>query len=795
MNASRSGITELLKMSQWESIQQLDPVFLREVDELYSEVQFPMEVRHYLAHWIESQSWDKAIQNKPLAAVLFQNFLENLDNQYSRFAHDKDTFVQKHNFGKFKRNVQEYYQDEPTSLAYLVTKLLNKEKEILSTAQKAPECQKLLPQESSLKTVRQKDIEKMLEELKMFVQEMDLDVRFLEEQQDEFDFRYKTHRCQESSSNRNDPQLQDEQKVLQCMLNSIDKNRRTVLSKFHVLLQKSEALLNLLAYEELSEWKVHQKKACIGAPLDTSLTEMENWFTACAECLFHLKRLLKKLSELCSKVTYGKDPFKLRQPMLEGKTEELLSMLFKSAFVVESQPSVTKRPLVLRTSVQFSVRVRLLVRLPDQNFFMKVVATIDKNPPKGVGYRKFNILGTVSKVLAVDEFRSKGLIAHFKHLILREQKAGTGGKGNNDASLVVTEELHIFSFEADFEYQGLSVYLETTSLPVVIISNISQLSSAWASVLWCNMLCTDLKDVTFFSNPPAAPWKQLADVLSWQFLSSTQRGLDENQLSMLAEKLFGAQESYVDCSLAWTKFAKENMPKNGFSLWTWIDGILALIKACLEDIWKAGYIMGFVSKEEEKNMLRDKEMGTFLLRFSESIKDGGITFSWVDHLPNGKFLVRSVQPYTKSDLQCIPLAEILRNYQLLAEENIPENPLKYLYPNIPKDEAFGKYYEDKSDGSSSVEKYLKTRLIMVSERHTSEPSEPAELPDDLMEFGDQLLGSDPLITGNETIMELTELMSSIPSDLISTDEVSLSLMSPDDVISDFPSCDEPFSFH
>lgn len=44
--------------------------------------------------------------------------------------------------------------------------------------------------------------------------------------------------------------------------------------------------------------------------------------------------------------------------------------------------------------------------------------------------------------------------------------------------------------------------------------------------------------------------------------------------------------------------------------------------------------MGFVSKEKERFLLKDKMPGTFLLRFSESHL-GGITFTWVDHSENG----------------------------------------------------------------------------------------------------------------------------------------------------------------
>lgn len=44
--------------------------------------------------------------------------------------------------------------------------------------------------------------------------------------------------------------------------------------------------------------------------------------------------------------------------------------------------------------------------------------------------------------------------------------------------------------------------------------------------------------------------------------------------------------------------------------------------------------MGFVSKGREKLLLKKKQSGTFLLRFSESVI-GGITFSWVETSLNG----------------------------------------------------------------------------------------------------------------------------------------------------------------
>lgn len=49
--------------------------------------------------------------------------------------------------------------------------------------------------------------------------------------------------------------------------------------------------------------------------------------------------------------------------------------------------------------------------------------------------------------------------------------------------------------------------------------------------------------------------------------------------------------------------------------------------------------MGFVSRESTKALLQEKPTGTFLLRFSESNKDGAITFSWVEHSNGGTLSV------------------------------------------------------------------------------------------------------------------------------------------------------------
>uniref|UniRef100_A0A8C2L453 Signal transducer and activator of transcription n=1 Tax=Cyprinus carpio TaxID=7962 RepID=A0A8C2L453_CYPCA len=643
-------------MTQWERLQQLDTVYSQRAFDLYNRDEFPMEVRHYLAHWIEGQDWERASRDSSQAAFLFQVLLENLDNQFSRFAQERDSFLLQRNFRRYKQNFQKY-QEEPYTLANIIHWFLVKEREILNDAE-------LAQQVSTLKYHHHHHF-------------------FYQHHHQHLLIHSQCLRCRH------------------CRFSQRQWSWRNFLSDISTMLDAADVLRSVLIDEELVDWKWRQQKSCIGAPDDTSLEHLEKWFTQIIECMFQLQKFLQKLDELVGKMTYENDPIPVRKPPLKSRVDTLLTNLIKSSFVVETQPSMPqgRGSLVLRTNVQFSVKVRLLYKVSELNHVMKVTVSVNK-------FRKFNVLGTLSKALNMAESMNGGMVADFRHLTLKDQKVGGGGKGINDLSLSVTEELHRIIFQTQFDYQGLSVPLETFSLPVVVISNSSQQQSAWASVLWFNMLCSDPENVKFFETSPAATWPQFGEMLSWQFLSCGKRGLDNDQLETLAIKLFGKQQSYDNCKISWTKFSKENLPDTNFSLWVWLDGILTLVKLYLSDLWSDGSIMGFVSKGKERLLLKKKQNGTFLLRFSESIKDGGITFSWVH--------VQTVKPFTSTDLKQIALPDILCNFRMMIAENIPVNPLCYLYPNTPKDQAFGKYYSEKTGEENPYLKYLKTKLVFVS---------------------------------------------------------------------------------
>uniref|UniRef100_A0A452H673 Signal transducer and activator of transcription n=1 Tax=Gopherus agassizii TaxID=38772 RepID=A0A452H673_9SAUR len=722
-------------MAQWQEIQQLEKAYLEQVHRLYSEDHLPMEVRQYLAPWLEDQNWNRAAEppaaepRSSQAHMLFHTLLALLDDQYSRFGASENDFVLKHNLRKSKLNLQARYQECPEQLANVIANLLREEKAILSRGLAAQQATAQPPASAPMETDRQQKIGRRLGEAKAAVQELDREVRHLEELQDTFDFRYKLHRMVANDAPPS-PELARQTEQLQAMLNNLDRSRKDILARVQELLGRCETLRDFLL-EELAEWKDRQRRACIGAACDTSLSCLETWFTGAAEVLFQLWRLLRALGDQHVKLTYLHDPLAAQRPLLESRLQEQLSCLLRSAFVVEIQPIMpfpNRRPLVLKTGSKFSVRARLLVKLQDRSHRLEVKIILDQHPPDVKGFRKFNILTSTSKTLVQDDPQMEGLVCDFRHISLKDQRAGASGKGSKGASeglLAVTEELHLITFTLDYKYQELVLELQTSTLPVVIISSNNQFSSAWASVLWFNMLSPDPKNLLFFSAPPAASWAQLAEVLSWQFSAATGRGLDKEQLHMLAEKLFGPEATPAS-TLTWAKFAKDNPPT--FSFWTWLDGILNLIRDHLAQLWKDGHIMGFVSRKRERQLLKRKQMGTFLLRFSQTSREGGITCSWVEPGEKGQPKVRSVEPYTKVELTSLPLPDIIHDYQLVAAENIPENPLKFLYPSTPRDEAFGKYYTERREVDLLEQrKYLNRRLIRVSSRQPHEPWLPENM--------------------------------------------------------------------
>ncbi|XP_051977609.1 signal transducer and activator of transcription 1-alpha/beta-like [Xyrauchen texanus] len=727
-------------MSQWLELQQLDSKFLEQVDQLYDD-NFPMAIRQYLSTWIESHDWDNVanVENESLATVRFHDLLTQLDHQHSRFAMEKD-FLNQHNIRKIKRNLQSLFQDNPVSMAMIISRNLNEERKILASAQ-TTENQAESTQNDMI-VEKHREMDGKVKEIKLKVQETEQNIKNLEDLQDEYDFKSKTLQSREELNGTISKEvLNRERLVIRAMFMKLNDMRESVISQMSEVLNLMDQVVFELISSELAEWRRRQQMSCIGGLTNVCLDQLQNWFTSVGESLLQLRQQHKKLQELEQKFTYDSDPITHSKSTLHDRITSNLKTLITNSLVVERQPCMPtqlQRPLVLKTGVLFTLKIRLLVKLPEFNHTVRVKVQFDKDVvEKRKGFRKFNILGTAMKVMNMEE--SNGMAAEFRHLQLKEQKVA--GNRTSEGPLIVTEELHSITFEAEICWSGLVMNFETTSLPIVVISNVSQLPSGWASILWYNMLISEAKNLSFFVSPPPATWAHLSEVLSWQFSSITKRGLNQEQLSMLGAKLLGPKAMMdPEAQIPWNKFCKAGNEKN-FTFWLWIEGIIDLIKRHLLSLWDDGCIMGFVTKDSTRALLHDKAPGTFLLRFSESNRDGAITFSWVEHDANEEPQIRSVEPYTKKELSAVSLPDIIRNYRVMAADNVPENPLRFLYPNLPKDEAFQKYYSKPTDkqepmdvDKKSDEGYISTTLISISEMKT------AEYNDTLMPMSPEVYG-------------------------------------------------------
>ncbi|KAM9486334.1 signal transducer and activator of transcription 1-like [Clarias gariepinus] len=711
-------------MALWYQIQQLDSRYLEQIGQLYNDT-FPMEIRQYLSQWIESVDWDTVALDESLARVRFHDLLSKLDELYSRL-NPSSNFLLQHNIRKIQRNLQEHFQENTVYMAMIISNSLKEERGILESAMRSQE--NTDSPKGNVVMEKQKQLDNQVNELKKKVQETEQDIQVMEDLQDEHNFKTKTlqSRMEIEANSQIAKEIKLEELKIREMFLKLNKMREVIVMEILNALKLADLTQSTLISEKLPEWKRRQQMACIGGPPNACLDQLQNWFTTVAECLQQIRHQLNALQELVLNFTYDKDPIALNMSSLQEQALSLFKHLLINSVVVERQPCMPthpQRPLVLKTGVQFTVKIRLLVKLPELNCQLKVKVSFDKDLTENnnvKGFRKFNILGTNTKVMNMEE--SNGcLSAEFRHLQLKEKKiVGT----KTESPLLITEELHSITFDTQLDQGDISIDITTTSLPVVVISHISQLPSGWGSILWFNMLCTDSQELAFFTNPPPMMWGDLANVLSWQFSSVTKRGLNTDQLSMLADKLLGPEAAGdPNTPVYWNKFIKTAANERAVAFWLWIDGILDLIKRCLLNIWNDGYIVGFINKGKEKTLLQDKRPGTFLLRFSETCKDGGITITWVEQAHNGEPQTHSVKPYRKSDLVNLSFADVIQNYTLMDAENIPENPLLYLYPDIPKDVAFGRYYSNTIDASEDMDvdkpitpsPYVDRRIIPVSE--------------------------------------------------------------------------------
>ncbi|XP_017338848.1 signal transducer and activator of transcription 5B [Ictalurus punctatus] len=686
-------------MALWIQAQQLQGDALHQMQALYGQ-HFPIEVRHYLAQWIETQPWDAIDIEKQQEEFKAKRLLDNLIQELQKKAEHQmgeDGFLLKIKLGHYSTQLKSTYEPCPMELVRCIKHILYTEQRLVQEASNVSSTGG-----GATDTTPQKyqQINQMFEELRAMTQETENDLRKLQHSQEYFIIQYQESlRIQAQLSSlasltpaervQRETSLQSRKATLEAWItreaNTLQKHRQDLAEKH----QRTMALLRkqqtVIVDDELIQWKRRQQLAGNGGPPEGSLDILQSWCEKLADMVWQNRQQLRRVDHLTQQLPIPGPTEELLKE-LNATITDIISALVTSTFIIEKQP-----PQVLKTQTKFATTVRLLVggKLNVHMNPPQVKATIiNEQQAKALLKNESTRNDSSGEILnnncVMEYHQTTGtLSAHFRNMSLKRIK-----RSDRRGAESVTEEKFTVLFESQFSVGGneLMFHVKTLSLPVVVIVHGSQDNNATATVLWDNAFSEPGR--VPFVVPDKVSWPQLCEALNVKYKSEVQseRGLSEENLVFLAQKAFSSSsnnpEDYRSMTMTWSQFNRESLPGRNFTFWQWFDGVVELMKKHLKAHWNDGAILGFLNKQQAQDMLLSKPNGTFLLRFSDS-EIGGITIAWVAENPNkaGERMVWNLMPFTTKDFSIRSLADRISDL----------NHLLFLYPNQPKDEVFSRY--------------------------------------------------------------------------------------------------------
>ncbi|XP_027726115.1 signal transducer and activator of transcription 5B [Vombatus ursinus] len=123
-------------MAVWIQAQQLQGDALHQMQALYGQ-HFPIEVRHYLSQWIESQAWDSIDLDNPQENIKATQLLEGLIQELQKKAEHQvgeDGFLLKIKLGHYATQLQNTYDRCPMELVRCIRHILYNEQRLVREA-------------------------------------------------------------------------------------------------------------------------------------------------------------------------------------------------------------------------------------------------------------------------------------------------------------------------------------------------------------------------------------------------------------------------------------------------------------------------------------------------------------------------------------------------------------------------------------------------------------------------------------------------------------------------------------
>ncbi|XP_032176127.1 signal transducer and activator of transcription 5B isoform X2 [Lontra canadensis] len=638
-------------MAVWIQAQQLQGDALHQMQALYGQ-HFPIEVRHYLSQWIESQAWDSIDLDNPQENIKATQLLEGLVQELQKKAEHQvgeDGFLLKIKLGHYATQLQNTYDRCPMELVRCIRHILYNEQRLVREANNGTS-----PVGSLADTMSQKhlQINQTFEELRLVTQDTENELKKLQQTQEYFIIQYQESlriQAQFAGLAQLSPQerlsretaLQQKQVSLEAWLQheaqTLQQYRVELAEKHQKTLQLLRKQQTIILDDELIQWKRRQQLAGNGGPPEGSLDVLQSWCEKLAEIIWQNRQQIRRAEHLCQQLPIP-GPVEEMLAEVNATITDIISALVTSTFIIEKQP-----PQVLKTQTKFAATVRLLVggKLNVHMNPPQVKATIiseqqAKSLLKNENTRNDYSGEILNNCCVMEYHQATGtLSAHFRNMSLKRIK-----RSDRRGAESVTEEKFTILFESQFSVGGneLVFQVKTLSLPVVVIVHGSQDNNATATVLWDNA----------FAEP-------------------------------------------------------ENLPGRNYTFWQWFDGVMEVLKKHLKPHWNDGAILGFVNKQQAHDLLINKPDGTFLLRFSDS-EIGGITIAW--KFDSQERMFWNLMPFTTRDFSIRSLADRLGDL----------NYLIYVFPDRPKDEVYSRYYTPvpcEPATAKAVDGYVKPQIKQV----------------------------------------------------------------------------------
>ncbi|CAH6776146.1 Stat5b [Phodopus roborovskii] len=176
-------------MAMWIQAQQLQGDALHQMQALYGQ-HFPIEVRHYLSQWIESQAWDSIDLDNPQENIKATQLLEGLVQELQKKAEHQvgeDGFLLKIKLGHYATQLQNTYDRCPMELVRCIRHILYNEQRLVREANNGSSPAGSLADAMSQKHLQ---INQTFEELRLITQDTENELKKLQQTQEYFIIQY-----------------------------------------------------------------------------------------------------------------------------------------------------------------------------------------------------------------------------------------------------------------------------------------------------------------------------------------------------------------------------------------------------------------------------------------------------------------------------------------------------------------------------------------------------------------------------------------------------------------------------